>query len=633
MKGFGWIKTVGQSVRTNFRGGRALGKKGSTVVAIAATAAVVATLGVTGAVAYWTDTEYDTASLSALDCSPTGAGFDTNAWGRLLSAEVLGGELDPIVALDGVEVSNTADADPTVSEPTPASAPAVQIGASNAWSSAISATVLDSITAGVLVNLFDAPDLGAYTQYGRAEAYGTSVGASGVLTSSPGGGISVGEPNEGTPGIGSIRLTELIDELLPGLGADAANLADLALTVGAVASSTQVDACDPMWDGLDPIVTRDYRIADLGLSLTSPLVGAIVTRISELLAAIDLDPTTEEELTLSIDVDAATLATLDDELLEPLLEGLDLGPVGLDFESLASISLDVALDLAPLASILTSTISDGAGLVSINLGTGEILVDLDALTGTLNGRAPNESIVFTAAHINQILGAIEDAVTGFLDVTLRGVLQNIMDAALVTAHIATTVGIALPFPFPTVGGVDLDIDIADLLGSLDDPDTPADEGGPFVTTALDLGVLSAIPGVGAILTGLVNALASEIVEPVVEQLVPALVDFVGDALDVILFDLVAELLDETDGVIPPLITGLEPLFTFVRELLDITVNVRPDAAPFPDAPAGATPMPGDRWYESAMRIAVLNLDPDPDEPDALIEVYLASSSAGPNTLR
>ena len=82
---------------------------------------------------------------------------------------------------------------------------------------------------------------------------------------------------------------------------------------------------------------------------------------------------------------------------------------------------------------------------------------------------------------------------------------------------------------------------------------------------------------------------------------------------------------------PELLLDLTPVFNFLRNIVDITVNVRPDFAPNPDAPIPPDiPVPG-RYFESAIRISLL--DPTITAPDGILEIYLANSSAGPNTPR
>ncbi len=92
-----------------------------------------------------------------------------------------------------------------------------------------------------------------------------------------------------------------------------------------------------------------------------------------------------------------------------------------------------------------------------------------------------------------------------------------------------------------------------------------------------------------------------------------------------------------NGILAPgnllqtLITALTPVLNLIRSIVDITVNVQPDAAPNPDAPIPPDIPVDGRYFESAIRIALL--DPVSTAPDGLVEVYLANSSAGPNTFR
>ena len=70
------------------------GRKGSAVIAGSLAAVVVVALGITASSAAYTDQEFDKATVGTLDCDVPGE-FNTQAWGQVVSAELLGGAAGP----------------------------------------------------------------------------------------------------------------------------------------------------------------------------------------------------------------------------------------------------------------------------------------------------------------------------------------------------------------------------------------------------------------------------------------------------------------------------------------------------------------------------------------------------------
>ena len=81
------------------------GRRGSAVIAAALASVVVVALGITASSAAYTDQEFVNGPIGTLDCDVPGE-FNTQAWGQVVSAELLGAQLDPIVELDGLTVTN-----------------------------------------------------------------------------------------------------------------------------------------------------------------------------------------------------------------------------------------------------------------------------------------------------------------------------------------------------------------------------------------------------------------------------------------------------------------------------------------------------------------------------------------------
>lgn len=595
-------------------GGKGLGRAGSSVIAGGTAAVVVAALGITGSQAAWTDVEYDQATFAALDCAAPG-NFNTTAWGRILTAELLGTQIDPIAELEGITVDNLEDGTPTVSEAHGVVAPN-DLG-DNAWSSNVDASLLSLINASIGVGLLDSPDVGVYTQYGDAESSGQSTGASGVITTSE-GGVTLGSSDPDAPGIGTLALSSVLGEIIgEALADDVANLADLALSIGAVASSTSIDACAPIWNGddIEDYVTRDYLIADLELGFQSALVGALVSDITGLITTLDS----------ATDLHLTALTGLTD-LLDGLIGGLPVVGALVDTTG-TTIDVSVTTDLSGVVSLLSSEITDTNGVVTIDLSTGQIAVDL-AKAVDLNNLPPNTPLL-TPAVINTILGSVEDALTDFVNDVLEDAILAALNAASVHALVVADLTIA------GVAGVELSIDVNGSYQDLQDGEALIDievladgELLGLVDAALQLVTLGTV-SLSTVLTALTDGLVAPLLGG--GGLVPALVSAIGTELDGLVAGLLIDLLDETEGLVPALLVALTPVFDLIRSIVDITVNVQPDMAPNPDAPIPPdTPVDG-RFFQSALRVSLL--DPVSTAPDGLVELYLANSSAGPNTLR
>ncbi len=167
-------------------------------------------------------------------------------------------QIDPIAELNGITVDNLLDADPTISEAHDVATPN-DLG-DNAWSSNVDATALSLINASIGAGLFASPDTGVYTSTATRERPGSSTGASGVITTSE-GGVTLGSADPEAPGVGSLSLQGILSEVIgDALGGAVANLADLSLNIGAVASSTTLDACAPLWD--DQAANGHARLPD-----------------------------------------------------------------------------------------------------------------------------------------------------------------------------------------------------------------------------------------------------------------------------------------------------------------------------------------------------------------------------------
>jgi len=427
-----------------------------------------------------------------------------------------------------------------------------------------------------------------------------------------------------------VDLSSVLDEAIGESEIDPDQLADLGLDLGAVASLTSLDACNALWDGADltdieemePYLDRDYLISALTMDFGSSLIADLVADVTGLVTAL------EEDLDVIIDEEGLSGDLLTDvtDLVNGLLADLDgaLGDVvGGGFDA---ASIDVDFDTTPVIDLLDDSYTSDDGTVTVDLGDTTITADIATLVGDINDLPPNSSLL-TPAVISGISAGIGSAIANFVEDNLTPALEQLVLNASVTVELASTVEILTE-------DVTLSTTIEGTLGEFlgipadaDDPvvDTVVTADG-LILTALELllpgtldGLLDTVTdGVTAGVDGALDTLLPDIGS---EFLAPLLAD--AGETDVLIDALLLEI---TGTLIPGLLEDLTPVFDLLGELVQLSVNVQPDQGgdvPFPapptnDAEAG-------QWFESALRLALLDLGEDP-----LLSVYLGSSSAGLN---
>ena len=580
-------------------------------VASGATLAVVtALLSPVATEASWTESEWDTATVTTLDCA-VAEGLESRAGGRILTGELLGASLDPVVSLDGVTAFN----DGAVSTGSPASATLV---APHTYRNAIGlGAIADLIHLDLGLALPLEFGTGAYAQHGQARPDGTSTGASGVVTD--GGAVDLDAIEDGSaPDVGTLRLSDL-----PGLGAALGPITDLELEIGAVGASATVDGCQTAWTGeSEATLQRAYGVAGLDLDVESPAVRAVDEGLSgaldDLLVSLGSTVTAVE----------AALSTVVKDGLGGILNGLLDNPL----LSLGRIdpTVEITLDPTPVLTVLTAPLTDGA--ITVDLTRGRIGVDLAALLGDLhedsdglNGRAPNTPVLSAdvlTAIVQRVAKLLRDPVaeTGLLydlEAALDRMILDAEVAIIVDAKIAADLGL-----LGTLNVVDIDLGITTSVGGLlGYPDhTPPD---PDVKVALLnsglLGLLLApVNALVNLLLGGLKGLVSEILVPLIAGTLQTLLLQPADAL-------IGSVLDTAVGIVTTLVDVLGPALGLVGQLVSITLNSQPDRPPYPDAPG--TALPGE-YIVSALRIGVL------DGPGAgaasLLNLFLATARVGPN---
>jgi hypothetical protein len=605
-------------------------------------AAVTATLVFTGStsgatLAAWNDTEYTNATAGTLDCAVNSDQFASRASGKLVGGQLLGLNLDSLVNLRGVETLNTG----TTTTATPAP-PISQARDADTFVNPLSVGVLNGMSdaGGLNINVIDfdlplATGTGLINQFGQARDSGMSVGAAGAVNDSGAAQLTPVAAGTEPPTLATVRLGQLVSSITgQALGSSIANLTDVQLRVGEVASVASLNACTAEWGGnIYDSLARNYVLSALDLDLTSPLVGAVVTDVQGIVTGVDA-------LVEGLAGPGGTVDTLVtggvSQLLGTTLQTLGLGDVRIS-------SLNVGINLAGVNALLDDTISDSRGIVSVNLSSGIIGVDLAGLLGSvygttgLNGLPPNTQLLINAAAINALTVAITEALNNWvsgLTTALSSALRNMtisagVDVLLTTGLTGEVARVSLSIPNTSLAALQANTAPitanVTLLGLTCNPPNPIP---PLY-----------IPSLGCVVSGIVGGL--------VNPLIAGLGAVLANALDVAIFDTAG-----TGGLLRSTTTLLTnvtaPLITFVgsatrglfgeNALLSLTANAQ--NAPNPALPRGtsvprwAATLPGPdpstrstgRYDVSALRLSALGVLGG----GLAVELDIARSSVGQN---
>lgn len=580
----------------------------------------------TPSLASWTDVEFVRSAAAAADCTVPDS-VDATAWGRMLTGTLLGTDLDPVAAIDGITVDNL---DPALTSTATTSAVATDLG-SDAWSADLALSVLSALDVGAGIPLPFDSDAGTYTQYGRATSDGISVGASGAVTTAAGGLASLDDPGSATPRLATLQLSTLIGAALPGLGVDSADLADAELRVGTVGAIAELDSCATLWSGAAPgsDLVRDYLIQDLGVAVTSATVTDVAAEIRT--SVTELETTLDALAPAGTAITGAALTAVQNSLATIL--DLDLLGVEISLASLDSATIGVDFDLDPVVAAVSGELTDG--VVTIDLTSGLVQADLVALfdaaygsSGGLNGLPANTSVL-TAPVLAELSTRAGLLLTDFVDLTLQPLLDAALDAATVTVILDATLRTRATVLFTTIDvlGLDLHTELSGTVGGF--------TGAPGAPTpTVDTTVTESSPGILNTLLALLginlNALTSAVVGAVAAPLVTDLVPVIGSQVVAPLLatataTTASTVSSLTSATVPAFLVAFDPVLDAVQTLVDVTVNARPDQAGSVGEPDTAEP---GRWYQSALHIGIIDGD-----AASVAEFYLANASVGPNALR
>ncbi|TLM86498.1 choice-of-anchor G family protein [Pseudarthrobacter sp. NamE2] len=511
-------------------------------------AASLAVTGTTLTNAAWTDNEYVHAHNVGTDgrCEQD-SGTTTTASARQLSGTLLNSNLDSVAALHGLSVTNDGAGTST------ASANAIRINPDTFMApldaSALNTDLLQlSLPLGLPVGSAD-----VYSQWGQTLNNGNTTAASGLITDS-GGALGLGQTQnpDNPPVMATLNLGAVIPTALAGI----------TLDVGAASSIAELTYCGDLgngWQGPlpDPLVERSYQASALNLNADMPTLDAAAAGADTLLRDVNSKlQAAQPGLSAAVAQDLIAAST-------PLLGGLDsLTPADVETE----VKLDLSqLDLTAAKVLLTSTMTDAQGLITVDFGSGVARINLAKAEGginSLNGKAPNTKIALDQDITNQL----STALTQVLDTWRAKVITAVQQAIRATpASVTATVTVrSLGIPVGEIGlglGPVTTGQLLDLHYGV--PGTPVAP----VTTSLKLLVLSPpITALDTLASGLAAALPFISGKALHNGLILGVVETLNTSLQ-----------EQTSPVGPALAKALEQ----VNALLSITVNVQPDQPGYP----------------------------------------------------
>jgi hypothetical protein len=563
--------------------------------------------------ATWTEQEYDFGTITTLQCAGN-TDLTSRATSRFLYGTVGGQPLDSVAGVTGIVVTNNGTTQ-SASAGTPGA-----VVSGTGYSAPLSASAINSaVLAGTAVSLPLTWPTGAYAQYARALDTGSSTSGSGAVGNS--GAIDAGAPGL-APSVGSLSLSTL-----PGIGTTLGNLTNVALTVGAVASSASLDGCSHAWRGGAPTsaeLDRNYLLSSLTATATSPSVAALFSGAGSVagLVRADLDgefgtnlTSGEAETAISASglgaLTGAVSTGLGSSLLGPVKTALALLGVSLSVNGSSASQVSstvISVDLAPVTTLLSSTVSDG--VVAVNLANGQITVDIGALSGGLEGRAANTELLTDAqvldisARVNTLLRAQIAAVRTALTTALNAATVTVSLTVIIKAGSTDVISVHLGYagtlkqfvdgtsttPLVTITGPQVAI-----LGSGLIQNTLASTGAVGLLTTV-LGTLSSVT------TTVLDTAQAEAYD-----------ELLGTQLDTVLASATAL---ETTAL-----SVLSPLIAAIGTLLSITLNAQPDQPNATGTPSGS-PQP-DEFFVSSLHLSAVN-------GVSLLDLWLATSSVGPN---
>jgi hypothetical protein len=527
------------------------------VAGFTVTAIVVATIpGVALTNASWNDSEWTNAVVGTENC-PAATNFTTRGGGRLISGTLGGVNLDSILALQGVKVTDGAGAVSVA----PLGVPTL---GSDAYANPLDVSVggLSGINAslGSLLQLPLGASVGVVNQYGQALPGGSSAGASGLVDNSGAIALRATAPSASVPTFATLDLESVLSQL--GLGGVASNLADLKLSLGAVSSSAQINGCNALWTkSLYSNLQRNYAIAGLTTELDSPLVGNLVS-------AVNATTTTLSSTVNALSGNTGLINGVLGDVTGALRTLIPTAVIGTP-----TATLNATVNFGALTTLLNTPITDPGNIVRIDLAHGTITVNTAALFDNVNGlnnQAPNTQLLLKAAVINSLVSAITTAVNAYVSS-----VTAVIDAALNAINVSLDIAVPVP-PLGAGGGITLKADNVSLASLVAGSASLA----LGINCTLTVGCAALTTAAAALLNPVLGAVGSAVEVPLGTG-ISALVDPLATALT-------TTLSTTAGGIVTLLSASLNSLFG-PNALLSIVLNAQ--NAPDPAVAVAGNPLP------------------------------------------
>lgn len=572
--------------------------------------------------ATWNDAEWVNGStIGSVSCDDAEGAFATRGEGRALSGSLLGIDLDNVASVHGVEATNNGESsradfgrkldDPAFpdSYADPLDVEAIQ--------------ALDVPLTSVLQLGLDT-SAGAANQFGQAQNSGEAAGASGYVTNN--GGINLDGSSGGYPELGTVSLSNLLSVGGEDLQAIVGDVADVDLTVGAVAGRASFDACEAAWNA-DPTsqtetmhtraaasdiiqgLDREYLASSLTTTIRSDLLGDLLAGTGSAVGNIE---TTVNGLSSNQGVLNGVLSGV-----TSLLNGLISNPI-LSLGNV-SVALNASVNTQAIRSLITQPFHDEDRLLTVDPAAGTITFDTAAVLASafpgeygegLNSLPPNTDLLGNQVVVDALTDALGDALDDWTT-RVTGALAETINAVTVSA----TVTVALKVEVCTLGCIKLDIGtitakVGDSLGALLSGGSVA-----TVTTDLNLGVL------GALLRPVVQAL----VNTLVGGLVSGLGKIVGDAVEGVLGPL-RSLPSTVTSLISDVLSVGSAVYNrlFLSGLVSLTVNAQNRPVSGGEPPPDWQELEEGRYDVAALRIELLGAAGKDS-----VRLYLGRASVGP----
>ncbi|MBO3662968.1 Ig-like domain-containing protein [Microbacterium stercoris] len=467
---------------------------------------------------------------------------DSEARGQVIISDLLG-------AVDLLALGGALDGYPSGDPATPVNG-TLDVGALGLVSLDLGAIQMPLIGDGTNGGLLDLGSLGAAGSYANAPSSTTSTASAGTITAD--GALDVDPANlpPDPENYATLNLTDLLAQA--GIDGLTDQIIDqLELRIGALAS-TATATTQP--DGTVGY-TSDYAIAGAQLELSSPLVGGLSGTIDTAVTGVQsLVDTTITGLQGPINT------------LVSGLPNINLGLLGVNLTG-ATVAATPPNLAAAVDSVLAAPIADAAGVVSVDLNTGVVTVNLEnisydggATTG-LNGLDPNTALLSApalsaiTAGVSEVLGAV----------TTR--IVDAVEAAVYDTAVAITIPAALTVLGNTVNAtITVDTTLGSLAGAPDYPAVTSDDISVDVTAGGLLPTLLSLLGVD------LNGLVALVTDGIVANLLPGLITTAGTATQALLTGVGPALSSTLTGATGAILDQLSPVLGALNEVANIVIN-------------------------------------------------------------